>query len=104
MTYKEALLLSYDKWVWLFQNPGECYTKWVRYGEIEDMRASCPLCQFFNSECTVCVLYHHNGCGINFSAFLKWAQNDDLRVKKLAAARIAGILRRELRKEERRGV
>lgn len=109
MTYKEALKLSYDKWVWLFKNPGRHYTEWERYDEIEDMRASCPLCQFFRSACSVCVLYHHNGCGASSTAFYRWANSNSfsqnsLYAQKLAAARIAGILRRELRKEERRGV
>ena len=97
--YKEAVELSYKVWVWLFQNPDKQKEDSPYWEEIEGMVYDCPLCERFNNGC----ITMYKVCPLNFpglcagGAFLKWKVSP-IGYKKAPAARIASILRRELRR------
>ena len=104
--YIEALKLSIEKWLWLFNNPYSDETKSPVWVIIKYLQNSCALCELFLSAdydspvdmCGKCPLNsERNNCFHKWSPCRKW--NTFPEIKKQCAARVVCILRREYEKE-----
>ena len=95
MDHKEAVELSYKLWVWLFQNPDKEKKDSPYWEEIKDLQLNCLLCAIFNVDCIGCPLNFKDDCA--GGAYGKWVDRP-ISCRKAPAARIASILRRELRR------
>ena len=105
MTEKQAYLLSFKLWIWLYQNPGKRKEDSPYKDEIRYMLGKCPLCEYYHDgeyyhdkhhdNCAGCIGDFKKGCF--GSVFSKWPYREDY--CKSAAAYIASKIRRHCKKQ-----
>lgn len=113
--YIEALKLSTQVWIWLYKNPGKRKEDSPYWDELIEMPGNCPMCDYcfqkaFIEDCSNCILFIKKLCAYRTKDFLlyyKWkrasinfrkyetTEKESKDKCKLAAARIASVLRRE---------